>query len=68
MKPPLKIIGEDGNVFNLIGIAKRKFRELNNEEPDYGWDKKWVEFLDRVESSKSYDEALQVFMDYFDIE
>jgi len=68
LKPTIKIIGEDGNIFNLLGIAKRKFRELDREEPDYGWEKKWREFLNRVESSENYDEALIVFMDYFNVE
>ncbi len=68
MKPTIKIIGEDGNIFNLLAIAKKRFRELNREEPEAGWDKKWQEFLDGVESSKSYNEALVVFMEYFDVE
>ena len=67
MKPTIKIIDENGNIFNLLAIAKRKFRELNEEEPEKGWNEKWLKFLNEVESSKDYDEALRVFMDYFDV-
>jgi hypothetical protein len=68
MKPTIKLLGEDGNIFNLLGIAKRRFRELNREDPNAGWDDKWKEFLDKVQSSEDYSLALAVFMDYFDVE
>ena len=67
MKPTIEIIGADGNIFNLLAIAKRRFRELNREEPEAEWNDTWLEFLDKVESSESYDEALVLFMDYFEI-
>jgi hypothetical protein len=68
MKPTLKILGEDGNIFNLLAIAKKRFRELNRDDPEAGWNDKWQDFLDDVQNSGSYDEALVVFMDYFDVE
>jgi hypothetical protein len=68
MKPTLKIVGEDGNIFNLLAIARKKFRQLTREEPDTDWEEKWQLFLDEVQSSKSYDEALVVFMEYFEEE
>ncbi len=67
-KPTLKIIGEDGNIFNLLAIARRRFRELNREDPDAGWMETWEEFVTGVESSESYDAALVVFMEYFDVQ
>jgi predicted AAA+ superfamily ATPase len=68
MKPTLKIVGEDGNIFNLLAIARKKYRQLTREEPDTDWEEKWQLFLDEVQSSKSYDEALVVFMEYFEVE
>ncbi len=67
-KPTITILGEDGNIFNLLGIAKKRFSELNREEPNEDWSQKWEEFLTAVEASGSYDEALAVFMDYFDVQ
>ena len=47
------IIGADGNVFNLIGICQRSLKEN-------GYQKEAKELGDRVTSSKSYDEALNM--------
>jgi hypothetical protein len=68
VKPTIKLLGEDGNIFNLLGIAKRRFRELNREDPDAGWNDKWEEFLNKVQESKDYSLALAVFMEYFEVE
>ena len=68
MKPTIKIIEEDGNIFNLLTIAKKKFRSLQIKEPDKNWNRKWESFLDEVQSAESYDEALMVFDKYFVIE
>ena len=51
------IIGADGNVFNLIGICQRSLKEN-------GYQKEAKELGDRVTSSKSYDEALNIMMEY----
>lgn len=51
------IIGADGNVFNLIGICSRALKEK-------GYREQAKELQERVTSSKSYDEALQVMMEY----
>ncbi|MEA3454412.1 MAG: hypothetical protein U9R12_05725 [Candidatus Caldatribacteriota bacterium] len=67
-KPELKIIGEDGNIFNLLAITRRRCRELKKEEPEGNWDQKWKDLNDGVTSSKSYGEALGVFTEYFDVQ
>jgi hypothetical protein len=66
-KPELQLVGEDGNIFNLLALAKKKFKELDKDEPDKGWNEKWLKFLDEVQTSKSYDEALMVFMKDFEV-
>lgn len=59
MKPKAKMIGEDGNIFNLLAIANGSLRRMPNA---------FNELRDRVFASKSYDEALVILMDYLDIE
>lgn len=56
-KVDAKIIGADGNVFNLIGICQRALK--NN-----GYYNEASELVTRVNNSHSYDEALQIMMEY----
>ena len=59
-KPDCKLIGEDGNIFNLIGIASRTLRQNGMAEQA-------VEMRDRISASGSYDEALCIIGDYVNI-
>lgn len=59
-KPDCKLIGEDGNIFNLLGIATRTLRQNGLAEQA-------VEMRDRVCSSGSYDEALCIIGEYVNI-
>lgn len=59
MKPTAKLIGADGNVFNLLGICRRSLRRMPNA---------FNELLDRVHNAKSYEEALQIMMEYVEVE
>ncbi|NCD03970.1 MAG: hypothetical protein EOM00_13455 [Clostridia bacterium] len=61
MKPKCKLIGKDGNIFNLMGIARRTLKEA-------GLDEEATEMAERIMKSKSYDEALQIIMDYVEVE
>lgn len=54
-KPKCALIGQDGNIFNLMGIASRTLRNNDMEE-----DAK--EMIIRIEESKSYDEALCIYL------
>ena len=56
-KPIARIIGANGNVFNLIGIVARALKDAGQREQA-------EEFKERVKGAKSYDEALQIMMDY----
>ena len=61
MKPKCKLIGKDGNVFNLLGIVSRTLR-------DHRMNKEANECVDRVlNSAQSYDEALCIMMDYVEV-
>jgi len=61
MKPTVELIGQDGNIFNLIGIATRALRrERLNKEAQ--------ELQSRVFASKSYDNALAIIMEYVEVD
>lgn len=51
------IIGANGNVYNLIGICREALKSN-------GYVKEADELLKRVTNSHSYDEALQIMMEY----
>lgn len=59
-KPKCKLIGEDGNIFNLMAIASRTLKkaELNKEAE---------EMIKRVTNSKSYIQALAIISEYVEI-
>lgn len=59
-KPECKLIGEDGNIFNLLAITRRTLliNDMYNES---------IEVVRRVTSSESYDEALRIIGEYVEI-
>ena len=59
-KPDCKLIGEDGNIFNLMARAIRTLRENNLSEEA-------KEMRERITSSGSYDEALCIIGEYVNI-
>ncbi len=59
-KPNCKLIGEDGNIFNLMGIASKTLRQNGMAEQA-------VEMRDRICASGSYGEALCIIGDYVNI-
>lgn len=56
-RPKCPIIGADGNIFNIMGIASRTLKHSDMAE-------KSKEMCSRVTSSGSYDEALGIIMEY----
>ena len=59
LKPTAKMIGEDGNVFNLLAICRRALRRYPSA---------FNELWERVQNSGSYEEALRIMMEYVDVE
>ena len=59
-KPRCKLIGEDGNIFNLLGLASRTLKEVDLEDDA-------DEMASRVYKSKSYLEALAIISEYVEI-
>lgn len=56
-KVDAKIIGADGNVFNLLGICQRALKEN-------GYKQEAEELYKRVTNSSSYDTALNIMQEY----
>lgn len=59
-KPDCKLLGEDGNIFNLLGIAARTLRRN-------GMSEQAKEMTDKIYASGSYDEALGIIGEYVNI-
>lgn len=55
-KPKVKLIGEDGNVFHLMGICCQALRRAGQPE-------KAKELSEKIMAAGSYDEALQLMME-----
>ena len=60
-RPPCPLMGQDGNIFNLIGIAARTLRE-------HGMGAEAKEMSSKVMSCHSYHEALAVISEYVETE
>ena len=59
-KPDCPLIGQDGNIFNLLGIASRTLK-------DHDMADEASEMRNRVMGSSSYDEALSIIGEYVHI-
>lgn len=60
MKPRCKLIGEDGNIFNLIAIASRVLRQNQMSAQA-------TEMQNRIYASGSYEEALGIIQEYVEV-
>ena len=60
-KPKCKLIGEDGNIFNLMGIASRTLKKA-------GLTEQAEEMIEKIRNSGSYHEALGIIMEYVEVE
>ena len=60
-KPRINLIGEDGNVFAILGRAGRALRQA-------GMADEAKEMFDRVTNCGSYDEALNIISEYVETE
>lgn len=60
-KPTSKIVGEDGNIFSILGRVGRTLKENGKAE-------QVKEVSERVMASGSCGEALQIIMEYVEVE
>ena len=59
-KPKLKLTGENGNVFHVLGLALKVGKAA-------GWTRKEIDKFMKEAMSDDYDNALQTCMKYFDV-
>lgn len=59
-RPVVRLIGEDGNVFAIMGRVRKALA-------DAGRDEQASECLNRMTAAGSYDEALQVVFEYCEV-
>jgi len=59
-KPKVKLTGEDGNVFNLVGICSRALKNAGQKENAKEMQKK-------IFSCGSYSEALAIMSEYCEV-
>ena len=60
-KPKLKLVGEDGNAFFILGRAINIARHS-------GWSEEKIDTFKKAATSGDYDNLLAVCMDYFDVD
>ena len=60
-KPRVTFSGENGNVFNLIAVARRALREAGKHQEA-------AEILGAVTKAGSYEEALRILGEYVDFD
>ena len=61
LKPVAKVIGKDGNVFNLIGICMKALKRAGQPE-------KAKEMQEKIFAAGSYEEALNIMGEYCDLQ
>lgn len=60
-KPLIKLVGEDGNIFNLLGIETKALRRAGQVDN--------AKLLsDKIFSCGSYDEALNLIMQFCEVQ
>lgn len=60
-KPVVRLIGVDSNIFVLVGVTSRELRRVGqNEEAN--------KMIEEVWASKNYNEALQIIMNFVEVE
>lgn len=59
-KPELKLVGEDGNVFFILGKAVRVARQA-------GWSEEKIEKFKEDAMSGDYNNVLRLCMEHFDV-
>jgi len=61
IKPTVKLVGEDGNAFSILGRCARAARRA-------GWDKRRIDAFMAEATRGDYDHLLQTVLEHFDAE
>ena len=60
-KPTLKLVGQDGNAFAILGLAIRAAKQA-------GWTQQKIDEYKQKATSRDYDNLLRVTMEHFDVQ
>jgi hypothetical protein len=60
MKPKLKLVGQDGNAFMILGLAHRAAKKA-------GWTAEQIAAYDKDAMGGDYDHLLAVTCEYFEV-
>jgi hypothetical protein len=60
-KPNLKLVGEDGNAFSILGRARKALRKA-------GATKEQIDQVSEEATSGDYNHLLRTMMDYFEVD
>ena len=60
-KPTVKLVGEDGNAFSVMGLVKKALKHA-------GADKEYIDKYLNAATSGDYDHLLVVSMEYVNVE
>ena len=60
LKPKVKLVGQDGNIYNLMGIAAEALEMANQKD-------KADEMIEKIMSSHSYYKALNIIREYCEV-
>lgn len=58
LKPDAKLIGANGNIYNLLAICRQSLHQMPNA---------FNELTERVYKCESYDKALQIIQEYVNV-
>ena len=64
-KPPLKLSGVAGSVFNIIGLANKSAARFNRDMPVEC--RIYMDMIEREATSGDYDHVIQTLMKHFDV-
>jgi len=59
-KPKCKLVGKNGNIFNLMGLASKALKKAGQEE-------RAEEMIKKILKSGDYNRALTIIMEYVDV-
>lgn len=59
-KPKLNLVGQDGNVFHILGLATKAAKEAN-------WPKKKIDKFMKEAISGDYDHVIQTCVKHFEV-
>lgn len=65
-KPIIRLVGEDGNVFNLLGICRSAMKRYQEVDPSYNAVMNYDEMFKEVEQG-DFENALRVMMGWLHV-